>query len=233
MDSRKLENEKNSITESRNFNKFKYTLLAPGVHIYDNVWDQGMDFMKQLEDKGSFVREDYIVDSEGNKIPKEVGKRGVSTWVKRHQDPQGAALIANAFEEVIDSYLWHYDLDPKSREEWRISKYTDGDYFGMHPDDSYGTPRTISMVYYPNDDYEGGELEFIHFGVKVKPKANQLIIFPSSYIYEHRITDIGAGNPRYTIVSFLSNITQKERNERLKDLPNPYKTDLKYISEIK
>jgi predicted 2-oxoglutarate/Fe(II)-dependent dioxygenase YbiX len=88
------------------------------------------------------------------------------------------------------------------------------------------------MVYYPNDDYEGGELEFIHFGVKVKPKAGQLFLFPSSYIYEHRITDIGDGEPRYTIVAFFCNIDELEKQKRLNRLPNPYKAQLKYISEL-
>lgn len=231
MDPIKLANAKENITESRKGNKFKYTSPAPGIHIYDDVWSDGFNFIDQLDKDGKFVREDYIIDSEGNKIPKEVGKRGVSTWIKG-DNPEGDAILCGVFEEVIDSYLWHFDLDPKSREWWRISKYTDGDYFGMHPDDSYGTPRTVAMVYYPNDDYEGGELEFIHFGVKIKPKANQLFVFPASYVYEHKIYDIGPGNPRYTIVAFFSNITETERSKRLSTLPQPYKTTLKYISEL-
>ena len=88
------------------------------------------------------------------------------------------------------------------------------------------------MVYYPNDDYEGGELEFINFKLKVKPKANQLFLFPASYIYEHKIHDIGAGNPRYTIVAFFSNITQRELDTRLEKIPFPYKANLQYIKDL-
>jgi hypothetical protein len=232
MDPSKLADKNDLTTTSRKGNKYKYTLAAPGIHIYDNVWGGGLDFMKTLDSEGKFEREDYLFDAEGNAIPKEVGKQGVSTWIKSPRDGDRDPLLCDQFEDVIDSYLWHYDLDPQSREWWRISKFAVGDYFGMHPDDSYGTPRTVSMVYYPNDDYEGGELEFIHFNVKLKPKAGQLFLFPSAYIYEHRISDIGEGNPRYTIVAFFSNISTDEKESRLKDLPTPYKANLQYIRDL-
>lgn len=231
MDPKKLADKELLVTTSRSGKQYEYTLAAPGIHIYDNVWSDGLDFLKQLDAEGAFVREDYLFDAEGNPIPKEVGKQGVSTWIN-FDTPERDNMLCEKFGDVVDSYLWHYDLDPQSREWWRISKFAVGDYFGMHPDDSYGTPRTVSMVYYPNDDYEGGELEFIHFGVKLKPKAGQLFLFPSSYIYEHRITDIGEGNPRYTIVAFFCNITEQERTKRLSKLPKPYKANLRDIKVL-
>lgn len=231
MDPVKIENSKNNITESRLGIKYSHEKPIPGVHIYNNVWADGLDFIKKLDESGKFVREDYIVDSSGNKIPKEVGKRGVSTWITK-ASPDEDAFLCDIFGDIIDSYLWHYDLDPQSRESWRITKYAPGDYFGMHPDDSYGTPRTVAMVYYPNDDYDGGELEFINFGVKIKPKANQLFLFPASYVYEHKIHDIGEGNPRFTIVTFFANMTENERIKRINSLPMPYKTNLQYIKYI-
>ena len=231
MDPIKLANAKLNITQSRKGNNFQHEQPAPGIHIYSEVWPEGLDYIKKLDEDGSFIREDYIHDSEGNQIPKEVGKKGVSTWIT-FEEPEKDLELCKVFEEVIDSYLWHYDLDPQSREYWRISKYTEGDYFGMHPDDSYGTPRTVAMVYYPNDDYAGGELEFINFGIKIKPKAKQLFVFPASYIYEHKIHDIGSGNPRYTIVAFFSNITQRELDTRLEKIPFPYKANLQYIKDL-
>lgn len=231
MDPIKLANSKENVTQSRKGTKFKHTSPAPGIHVYDDVWPGGFDFVKRLDSTGVFVREDYLFDKDGNPIPPEVGKRGVSTWIT-DETPKEDKELCDALEEVLDSYLWHYDLDPQSREYWRISKYRELDYFGMHPDDSYGTPRTVSLVYYPNDDYEGGELEFIHFGVKIKPKANQLFVFPSSYIYEHKIHSIGAGNPRYTIVAFVSNISDEEKSKRLASIEQPYQAHLQYLRDM-
>jgi Rps23 Pro-64 3,4-dihydroxylase Tpa1-like proline 4-hydroxylase len=111
----------------------------------------------------------------------------------------------------------------------RISKYKEGEFFSAHPDDSYGTPRTVSMVYYPNDDYEGGELEFLHFGVKIKPKAGQLFMFPSAYSYEHKIYSVTGGNERYTFVTFFNHISESEKAKRLSELPELYQTNLQYM----
>jgi predicted 2-oxoglutarate/Fe(II)-dependent dioxygenase YbiX len=101
----------------------------------------------------------------------------------------------------------------------------------MHPDDSFATPRTTAMVYYPNDDYEGGELEFIHFGVKIKPKAGQLFLFPAAYSYEHKIHPVTDGNYRITLVSFFNQMTEQEKRNRLSllDQNNFYRANLQYV----
>ena len=39
----------------------------------------------------------------------------------------------------------------------------------------------LSLVGALNDDYEGGEIEFPRFNLKYKPKANELLLFPSGY----------------------------------------------------
>ncbi len=226
MDQRKLDNQANMVTESRLGNKFTFESPIPGVHIYSNVWPDSMKFFEKLEDdsfwdspgKTKWIREDYL-DS-------EVGKKSSTCWI--WHDPE----VEQALEEVVDSYLHHWDLDPHSRESLRISKYApNGEFFGMHPDDSFATPRTTAMVYYPNDDYEGGELEFIHFGVTVKPKAGQLFLFPAAYSYELKIHPVTGGNYRITLVSFFNQMTEQEKQNRLKMLDQNkfYQANLQYV----
>jgi hypothetical protein len=228
----RIEDAKNGITRSQKGNIFKYTSPIPGVHIYDDVWPDSIEFFKLIEEdsywgpgqsqgKIKWIREDYLDD--------ETGKKSQTCWISN--DPE----IASNLEEVVDSYLYHWNLDPRSREDFRITKFTGpGEFFGSHSDDSFATPRTSSMVYYLNDDYEGGELEFIHFGITIKPKAGQLFMFPSGYSYEHKVNPVISGT-RTTMVSFFNQMTPQERSTRvgLIDQSTYYQPKLQYVFDPK
>jgi predicted 2-oxoglutarate/Fe(II)-dependent dioxygenase YbiX len=58
------------------------------------------------------------------------------------------------------------------------------------------------MSFYLNDDYEGGEIEFPRFGLQVKPEPNQMIMFPSNYVYNHVVNPVTSGT-RYAIVAWF------------------------------
>lgn len=224
----RIEDAKNGITRSRRGNIFKYTSPIPGIHIYDNVWPESKEFFDKLETEEFWKNADSRGDipwTREDYLDEETGKKSKTCWVWNHVEAR------NALEEVVDSYLYHWNLDPRSREALRITKFSGpGEFFGSHSDDSFATPRTASMVYYPNDDYEGGELEFIHFGVKIKPKAGQLFMFPSGYSYEHKVHPIISGT-RITVVSFFNEMTADERDHRITliDKNTYYQPKLKYV----
>jgi hypothetical protein len=228
MDQQRMQNAKEGFTQNDKGEKFYFESPIPGLHIYNDVWPNSMEFFEKLLNKEfwdekkenagyrPWVREDFFDNKE---FTKENGKQSDTCWIYTHPEAN------NSLRGPIESYCYHWNLDPKSRESLRITKYSSGEFFGSHSDDTFATPRTISIVYYPNDDYEGGELEFVHFGVKIKPKAGQLFVFPSGYSYEHRIHEIGNGAPRWTVVSFLSFGTDQENSNRRKGLNFPYKPD--------
>jgi hypothetical protein len=229
MDQQRLDNAKSGFTETSTGKRFNFTSPVPGIHIYKNVWPTSMDtmnklltkeFWEEVSDKQGarkWVREDFFDDVE---YTKENGKQSDTCWLYNYKEAN------EAFRDIIDSYCFHWNLDPKSRESLRISRFSNGEFFGAHSDDTYATPRTVSLVYYPNDDYEGGELEFIHFGVTIKPEAGDLFVFPSGYSYEHKIHEIKSGNPRWTIVSFLNFATDDEADlRRSKIKVFPYKPE--------
>jgi hypothetical protein len=43
--------------------------------------------------------------------------------------------------------------------------------------------KRVALKYFINDDYKGGEVYFPRFNITVKPKKNQLLIYPSNYVY--------------------------------------------------
>ena len=67
-------------------------------------------------------------------------------------------------------------------------------------------------LFYLNDDYEGGEIEFRHSGIKFKPKAGSVLFFPSNFLYVHEVYPVTKG-PRYALPNWYHNIpTENKRN---------------------
>lgn len=85
----------------------------------------------------------------------------------------------------------------------QVLKYTPGDHFNFHFDDGPTTPRTLSGIYFVNDDYEGGDLIFkdpkTGKQTKIKKEKNLFIVWPSNFLYFHTVTNVTKGE-RYSVV---------------------------------
>lgn len=92
-----------------------------------------------------------------------------------------------------------YDSDVESLS---LLKYESGEEFKSHYDGNTVSGRSISPILYLNDDYDGGEIEFIHHNITLKPKAGTLYLFPSNYAYAHAAHPIKSGT-KYSIVTFF------------------------------
>jgi len=109
-------------------------------------------------------------------------------------------IFRETFDPVEKNYMSLFNISLKSHNPYKILKYNTGGKFDM--DDGGGNFRRVSTVYYLNDNYEGGELCFPQFGIELKPKAGDMVIFPSSYVYSHSVNPVISGN-RYSIASWL------------------------------
>ena len=58
--------------------------------------------------------------------------------------------------------------------------------------------RTFVVQIYLNDDFDGGETEFLYQGVREKPSTGDVLIFPCQYTHVHR------GNPPIGGVKYLA-----------------------------
>lgn len=63
--------------------------------------------------------------------------------------------------------------------------------------------RDITIIFYLNDNYTGGELEFTRLGLTYKPKKNSMIVFPSYYEFSHRVHPVTNGT-RINLVCWLA-----------------------------
>jgi predicted 2-oxoglutarate/Fe(II)-dependent dioxygenase YbiX len=62
--------------------------------------------------------------------------------------------------------------------------------------------RDLSVVYFLNDDFTGGELVFPALDLVIKPEAGTLVCFPSDHHYIHGVNSVTEGH-RYTIVTWM------------------------------
>jgi hypothetical protein len=90
-------------------------------------------------------------------------------------------------------------------EGYNLLRYQTGEEYKSHYDGGIADQRSISPILYLNDDYEGGELEFTNFGLKIKPEAGSLFIFPSNFPYSHIAHPVTDGT-KYAIVTWLHEI---------------------------
>ena len=73
--------------------------------------------------------------------------------------------------------------------------------------------RDISILFYLNDNYTGGELEFTTLGLKIKPKTGMMIAFPSYKEFAHKVHPVTSGM-RYSLVTWLE--TEKKIYETIR-----------------
>jgi len=181
--------------------------LAPGIVVYKNVDLDINDFIMNLTDEEwnneavMFSGGVVAIDDDVRKtLSFEVPAIPFKAQTERIKEISG--LIGTAIKDAEQDYFLEHFIEPKSHQPFKIFKYIKGGHFSSHSDDGGGTFRRVSTVYYVNDDYEGGEIEFTRFGIIYKPEAKDFVVFPSAYVYTHRVLPVTKG-VRYSIGSWV------------------------------
>lgn len=181
------------------------TELCPGVVVYHT----GFDFSHIVNLNSNWSNE-YIKDKDTGEVYVDLNRRNNTSidipYICSSNDSEEicniSKQITDLFKEYENDYFNYFDTSCKSHQPYKLMKYEVGGMFDMHSDDGGGTFRRVSEVFYINDDYLGGEIEFKHFNIIYKPKAGDLIIFPSSYVYMHQVVPVKEGI-RYSIASWM------------------------------
>ncbi|MDY6945309.1 MAG: 2OG-Fe(II) oxygenase [Pseudomonadota bacterium] len=108
-----------------------------------------------------------------------------------------------------------YQVEVADREPSQILHYGVGGHYIPHVDaetlyqDDSGLElwektleRDLSVVYFINDDFSGGELFFPALDLVIEPEAGTLVCFPSDHNYIHGVRPVTSGH-RYTIVTWM------------------------------
>ena len=103
----------------------------------------------------------------------------------------------NNFQEIFGIEGSLFFVEP-----FNLLRYQGGQHYDAHYDGSTAEKRSVSAIFYMNDNYEGGELEFVNYGIKIKPSAGSMYLFPSNWAYRHIAHPVTSGT-KYAIVTWL------------------------------
>jgi predicted 2-oxoglutarate/Fe(II)-dependent dioxygenase YbiX len=194
-------------------NPLSYVLIRPNV-----INSQGL---QELVDhiKSSPAEDLSVFD------PDKTNATGQTSWIvdKQTRDtqivpmgnlyPKIEDLFRNSVREIINPF---YQCEVDSSEIPQVLSYGIGGHYKPHIDGESiwmtprgekiwkkSTNRDLSIIYYLNNDFEGGDFIFPELKIRVRPEPGMMVCFPSNHHYMHGVEKITKGK-RYSIVSWAT-----------------------------
>ena len=194
--------------------------IAPGIVVYSNVIPDSERLYVDIEEGAISAKISWVAagvkeysDAKVNTKTRDTSTIGVN-YLGNVKD---VSLVNNVkelfftnlnnmffenFDPIEKDYMVTYGIFSEWHDSYGILKYGEGQQFTNHIDDHPSYHRRVSTVYYLNNNYTGGEINFPRFNITFKPKANQMIVFPSTYVYNHSVSPVTEGE-RYAVVSWM------------------------------
>ena len=139
---------------------------------------------------------------DGAKVSWDLEIRDEGAWagIFRRLHPRIEACLADYLlrSPILKSF-------PLQATGYKIQMYPRGEgHFRWHADavGKDAGDRVVAMVLYLNDVVAGGETEFFHQGISIKPKAGCLALFPAGWNYMHCGHTPESGD-KYVISTFV------------------------------
>lgn len=190
--------------------------LGNGIYVYRDVLPESLDLVNRLEKVLSNPESQY------NWVVAQVGygqvmpdyRDCVDFKYKKSDLIDDGSTSYNELAKIwqqcydrkaaaVDHYRSRFNImDLKYWEAFNFIRYGEGQHFMEHHDHGYSYNCTVSLVCYLNDNYEGGELSFRLQDLKIKPKAGDMYVFPSNYMYPHVAEKVTSGI-KYSLVTML------------------------------
>jgi len=181
------------------------------IRIYDNVLPkQIIKRFKMICDNRKEFDQASILGAEKQRVDTTI--RNTTVWNLKNIDEKSLTTIhwtnflMNIFNESIKKYQNQVQTVGNVKIiDIQVLKYTEGGHYVFHVDHAAEVPRTLSCIFFVNDDYEGGDLLFEtpdkQHNLKIDKISNRMIVWPSNFLYPHCVTPVTKGT-RYSIVSW-------------------------------
>lgn len=190
--------------------------LGSGILVYRDVLPNSMEIINRLEsvllsEDNNYSFAEALVGY-GFKIPeyRDCFDFKYKKSDLEHDTSEASKKLQDLWEDVyfrqlqaVKHYCKMHNIgELRYWESMNFVKYGPGQHFQEHHDNGYSYNCVLSAVSYPNDNYEGGELYFRLQNLKIKPKAGDLYLFPSNFMYPHQSIPVISGT-KYSIVTML------------------------------
>ena len=211
---------------------FTFEKLADGLVYYKNLIKNTESIINNIESS------DFAITNEIKNNPNILKKTSLKPWhnwddneqhfckqkfILRSSDLSLNDYYYNEYKafsdplfDALDNSFNHYSniVYPfagrtiKGKEDvMSVLKYEKSGYLPEHSDHGISS-RTLSVVMYLNDDYEGGEISFPQVGVTIKPEAGSAVFFPSNFVFTHQVAEMKSGI-RYALPNWYHNMYNK------------------------
>jgi hypothetical protein len=120
---------------------------------------------------------------------------GVKVLPPQEMPKEIAKMLDKVFMLAHKKCIELYDVKLYPFENGRIPlvKFEKNYKMNEHAD----TTGDFAAIYYINDDYDGGEINFMDHNLMIKPKSNSFVTFPSNADYWHEVLE-NTGKERYS-----------------------------------
>jgi hypothetical protein len=187
------------------------TTVGGCIDIFENAWPNPEETIEIIENE-SLNPESGVFWSKAETIGQGLNQNirtnyniGITNLAERSGNPVLQSIHNQMYILLLAStipYARKHDIEYLEHEEYNMLRYTGGQEYKAHADGTTATGRAVSAIVYLNNDYRGGEVEFVNFGIKIKPEPGMLLLFPSTYPYTHIAHPVNSGT-KYAIVTWL------------------------------
>lgn len=173
---------------------------------------------------GRYVQQARMEQTAVSNLAEDAPEEGVEWVVNKeirdthhlHQTPTITRTLRRILKASIGSIIEpFYNIRIRDWEPLQLLHYGQGGHYIPHVDaetlysDEDGLElwektldRDVSVVYFINDDFVGGELFFPNLDLLIKPEAGALVCFPSDHNYIHGVKPVTSGR-RFSVVTWM------------------------------
>ena len=184
-------------------NRVVQTFIAGGT-IDADICDGVLDFYNTCD----YLEKTPGETSQGvNKVIKQSMDMAVPSWLKDERIVKYLDAVQGGVTLYTEQYPWAAMADLEVLEPFNIQHYIPGAAFSQPHTERVGSNKTSSFRHlvwmtYLNDVNDGGQTNFGHYGIKIKPETGKTLIWPAEWTHAHTGEILKSGT-KYIVTGWM------------------------------